>query len=53
MTGFGNPDWSRTHELASQTSAVVCALVEGGATCTGRTIVDDMAFGFVPELSTG
>ncbi|XP_016477976.1 translocon at the outer membrane of chloroplasts 64-like [Nicotiana tabacum] len=49
VTGFGNPDWSRTHELASQTSAVVCALVEGGATCTGRTIVDDMAFGISGE----
>lgn len=49
MTGFGNPDWSRTHEPASQTSTVVTTLVEGGATCTGRTVVDDMAFGFVPD----
>lgn len=49
VTGFGNPDWSRTHEPASQTSTVVSALVEGGATCTGRTVVDDMAFGISGE----
>ncbi|XP_059290442.1 outer envelope protein 64, chloroplastic isoform X2 [Lycium ferocissimum] len=49
VTGFGNPDWSRTHEPASQTSAVVSVLVEGGATCTGRTVVDDMAFGISGE----
>lgn len=49
VTGFGNPDWSRTHEPASQTSTVVTTLVEGGATCTGRTVVDDMAFGISGE----
>ncbi|XP_055815680.1 outer envelope protein 64, chloroplastic-like [Solanum dulcamara] len=49
VTGFGNPDWSRTHEPASQTSTVVKTLVEGGATCTGRTVVDDMAFGISGE----
>ncbi|CAN4086608.1 unnamed protein product [Withania somnifera] len=49
VTGFGNPDWSRTHEPASQTSTVVSSLVEGGATCTGRTVVDDMAFGISGE----
>lgn len=49
VTGFGNPDWSRTHEPASQTSTVVTTLVEGGATCTGKTVVDDMAFGISGE----
>ncbi|KAG8388037.1 hypothetical protein BUALT_Bualt02G0083500 [Buddleja alternifolia] len=43
VTGFGNPDWSRTHEAAAQTCAVVAALVDGGATCVGKTVVDDMA----------
>ncbi|PHT47369.1 Translocon at the outer membrane of chloroplasts 64 [Capsicum baccatum] len=51
VTGFGNPDWSRTHEPASQTSTAVSALVEGGARCTGRTVVDDMAFGISGEQS--
>lgn len=47
VTGFGNPDWARTHDAASRTSAVVAALVEGGATCTGKTVVDEMAYRFV------
>lgn len=47
VTGFGNPDWSRTHEPATGTCPVVAALVDGGATCVGKTFVDDMALGFV------
>ncbi|KAK4414189.1 Translocon at the outer membrane of chloroplasts 64 [Sesamum alatum] len=49
VTGFGNPDWSRTHEAAPQTCPVVAALVEGGATCVGKTVVDDMALGVSGE----
>ncbi|XP_073015291.1 translocon at the outer membrane of chloroplasts 64-like isoform X1 [Primulina eburnea] len=49
VTGFGNPDWSRTHEPATLTSPVVAALVDGGATCTGKTVVDDMAFSLSGE----
>ncbi|OAY32162.1 outer envelope protein 64, chloroplastic [Manihot esculenta] len=44
VTGFGHPDWARTHEAASQTSSVVSALVEGGATCIGKTVVDELAY---------
>ncbi|KAL2934224.1 Outer envelope protein 64 chloroplastic [Bienertia sinuspersici] len=43
VTGFGNPDWARTHEAASKTAPVVSILVDGGATCVGKTIIDDMA----------
>ncbi|PWA74584.1 translocon at the outer membrane of chloroplasts 64 [Artemisia annua] len=54
VTGFGNPEWEKTHEAASQTSSVVSALVDGGATCVGTTVVDDMAFGFdIDGLVTG
>nr|GMD33925.1 outer envelope protein 64, chloroplastic [Ipomoea batatas] len=49
VTGFGNPDWSRTHEAATKTSVVVNALVEGGAMCVGKTVVDDLAFGMSGE----
>lgn len=49
ITGFGNLDWAKTHEPASQTSPVVSVLVEGGASCTGKTVVDDMAFGISGE----
>lgn len=47
MTGFGHPDWLRTHDSASRTSPVVSSLVEGGATCIGKTVINEMAFGFV------
>ncbi|XP_022850374.1 outer envelope protein 64, chloroplastic-like isoform X2 [Olea europaea var. sylvestris] len=49
LTSFGNPDWSRTHEAASHTSPVVASLIDGGATCVGKTVVDDMALGISGE----
>ncbi|KAL3512174.1 hypothetical protein ACH5RR_024891 [Cinchona calisaya] len=49
ITGFGNLDWAKTHSAASQTSPVVSSLVEGGASCIGKTVVDDMAFGISGE----
>ncbi|CAA3029490.1 outer envelope 64, chloroplastic [Olea europaea subsp. europaea] len=49
VTSFGNPDWFRTREAASRTSPVVAALVDGGATCVGKTVVDDMALGISGE----
>ncbi|KAH0976042.1 hypothetical protein GBA52_017941 [Prunus armeniaca] len=44
VTGFGHPDWERTHDAASRTSPVVSVLVEGGATCIGKTVVDELAY---------
>ncbi|KAK9278959.1 hypothetical protein L1049_028541 [Liquidambar formosana] len=49
VTGFGNPDWARTHDAASRTSPVVAALVEGGATCVGKTVIDEMAYSISGE----
>ncbi|GFP86247.1 outer envelope protein 64 chloroplastic [Phtheirospermum japonicum] len=49
VTGFGNPDWARTHEAATHTCPVVATLVDGGATCVGKTVVDDMALGVSGE----
>ncbi|XP_035546720.1 translocon at the outer membrane of chloroplasts 64-like isoform X1 [Juglans regia] len=48
-TGFGHPDWVKTHEKASWTSPVVTTLVEGGATCIGKTVVDELAYGISGE----
>lgn len=45
VTRFGNPDWARTNEAAVRTAPEVSAVVEGGATCIGKTVVDEMAFG--------
>ncbi|XP_008809807.2 outer envelope protein 64, chloroplastic [Phoenix dactylifera] len=44
VTGFGNPDWAKTHDPAARTSSVVSALVDGGATCVGKTVIDEMAY---------
>ncbi|KAL9239033.1 hypothetical protein vseg_013390 [Gypsophila vaccaria] len=44
VTGFGNPHWVRTHEIAPKTASVVSNLVEGGATCVGKTVIDEMAY---------
>ncbi|KAB1212287.1 Translocon at the outer membrane of chloroplasts 64 [Morella rubra] len=49
ITGFGHPDWVKTHEKASWTSPVVSSLVEGGATCSGKTVVDELAYGITGE----
>ncbi|KAK6921289.1 Tetratricopeptide repeat [Dillenia turbinata] len=49
VTGFGNPDWERTHEPAGRTAQVVLSLVDGGATCVGKTLVDEMAFSIMGE----
>lgn len=49
VTGFGNRDWERTHEPAGKTAVVVTALLKNGATCVGRTVMDEFAFGITGE----
>ena len=44
VTGFGNPDWARTHSVATSTAPVVLALLKAGATCVGKTVMDEMAY---------
>ncbi|KAG5564804.1 hypothetical protein RHGRI_000869 [Rhododendron griersonianum] len=44
VTGFGNPDWARTHSAATTTAPAVLAVLSGGATCMGRTVMDEMAY---------
>ncbi|XP_077230163.1 amidase 1-like [Tasmannia lanceolata] len=44
VTGFGNPDWARTHGAAMSTSPAVLAILGGGATCVGKTVMDEMAY---------
>lgn len=46
VTGFGNPDWGRTHDPASRTAPAVTALVQAGAACVGKTHMDEMAYGY-------
>ncbi|TVU04328.1 hypothetical protein EJB05_50094 [Eragrostis curvula] len=44
VTGFGNPDWARTHAPAATTSPVVLATLAAGATSVGKTVMDEMAY---------
>jgi amidase len=43
-TGAGNPDWLRTHEVASQNAQVVDYLLDAGATLIGKTTTDEIAY---------
>ncbi|KAL3750167.1 hypothetical protein ACJRO7_011188 [Eucalyptus globulus] len=44
VTGFGNPDWARTHAPASSTAPAVLNVLKAGATCVGKTVMDEMAY---------
>ncbi|OVA14215.1 Amidase [Macleaya cordata] len=49
VTGFGNPDWQRTHDPATRTAVAVSCLLKNGATCVGKTVMDELAFGITGE----
>ncbi|KAM7478972.1 hypothetical protein LguiA_027185 [Lonicera macranthoides] len=49
VTGFGNPDWKKTHEAAGTTAVVVTNLLKNGATCVGKTVMDELSFGITGE----
>nr|KJB45212.1 hypothetical protein B456_007G295700 [Gossypium raimondii] len=44
VTGFGNPDWAKTHSAATSTAPAVMDLLTAGATCLGKTAMDEMAY---------
>lgn len=43
-TGFGSPDWLRTHEPAARTAPVVQLLLDAGADLAGKTHTDELTF---------
>ncbi|KAJ4790189.1 Glutamyl-tRNA(Gln) amidotransferase subunit A [Rhynchospora pubera] len=49
VTGFGNPDWRKTHGPADQTALIVTVLRKKGAGCIGRTVIDEFSFGMKGE----
>ncbi|XP_047323752.1 outer envelope protein 64, mitochondrial-like [Impatiens glandulifera] len=49
ITGFGNPDWKRTHEAALKTAVVLTALLKNGATCVGKTVIAELGYGITGE----
>jgi len=48
-TGFGNPDWLRTHPPAERDAWVLSALLAAGATMVGRTHTEELAFSLTGE----
>jgi amidase len=43
-TGFGSPDWLRTHDAAKVHSVVAKKLLDAGAHLVGKTHTEEMAF---------
>jgi amidase len=48
-TGFGNPDWLRTHPPAAETAPPVRQLLDAGADMLGRTLTDELAYSLSGE----
>lgn len=48
-TGFGSPDWLRTHDVAPQHAWVLSQLLQAGATMVGKTHTEEMAFSLTGE----
>ena len=48
-TGFGSPDWLRTHAPAARTSPVIERLLEAGADLVGKTHTDELTWSLTGE----
>ncbi len=48
-TGYGNPDWLRTHPPAAATAPVVTALLQASAHLIGKTKTVELAYGLTGE----
>ena len=48
-TGFGSPDWLRTHSPAECTAPVVAALLDAGANLLGKTQTDELTYSLTGE----
>ena len=48
-TGFGQPDWLRSHAAAARTATAVRLLLDAGADMIGKTFTDEMAYSLTGE----
>jgi len=48
-TGFGNPDWLRTHEPAARSAPAVQMLLDAGASLIGKAQTEEMAWSLTGE----
>ncbi|MGI9302146.1 MAG: amidase [Gammaproteobacteria bacterium] len=49
VTGFGQPDWLKTHGPAMQTAVAVQRLLDAGADMLGKTHTDELAYSLTGE----
>ena len=49
VTGFGQPDWLRTHAPAAATASAVQKLLDAGGNLVGRTISDELCYSLSGE----
>jgi len=48
-TGFGQPDWLRTHQPATETADAVAQLLAAGADMVGKTHCDELCYSLTGE----
>jgi amidase len=48
-TGFGSPDWLRTHGPAARTASVIQRLLDAGAHLVGKTHTDELTWSLTGE----
>jgi amidase len=48
-TGFGQPDWLRTHEAPRETAAAIAAVLAAGADMVGKTHCDELCYSLTGE----
>ena len=49
VTGYGKPDWARTHGPAAGTAPVVLSLLQAGARLRGKLKTMELAYGLTGE----
>jgi amidase len=49
VAACGNPDWGRTHSVATEHAKAVSTLLAAGASVRGKTITDEFAFSIIGE----
>jgi len=49
VTGYGNPDWARTHPPAAGTAPLIMDLVAAGASLAGKSKTVELAYGLTGE----
>lgn len=50
VTGFGSPDWARSHGPARRNARAVQLLLDAGARCIGKVHMDEMAYRYTITL---